>query len=119
MALADYINNKPTIETDRLIVRPMIAADIPALKEWMPDKSIYTYWGKGPSKAEKNPEMLFEKESKPKKKKLSALDFYKENDNRVKLEELIRSDDPECKVWITENDYYDESITITECRVNA
>lgn len=62
---------------------------------------------------------LPKEESKPKKKKLSALDFYKENDNRVKLEELIRSDDPECKVWITENDYYDESITITECRVNT
>lgn len=53
MALADYINNKPTIETDKLILRPMIAADVPALKEWMPDKSIYTYWGKGPSKVEK------------------------------------------------------------------
>lgn len=53
MALADYINSKPTIETDRLILRPMIAADVPALKEWMPDKSIYAYWGKGPSKAEK------------------------------------------------------------------
>ena len=35
MALADYINNKPTIVTDRLILRPMIAADVPALKEWM------------------------------------------------------------------------------------
>ena len=67
MALADYINSKPTIETDRLIIRPMIAADVPALKEWMPDKSIYTYWGKGPSKAEKNPELLFEKEDKPTK----------------------------------------------------
>jgi ribosomal-protein-alanine N-acetyltransferase len=30
----------------------------------MPDHSIYTYWGKGPSKAEKNPELLFEKEEK-------------------------------------------------------
>ena len=67
MALADYINSKPTIETDRLIIRPMIAADVPALKEWMPDKSISTYWGKGPSKAEKNPELLFEKEDKPTK----------------------------------------------------
>ena len=57
MALADYINRKPIIETNRLILRPMIAADIPALKEWMPDKSIYTYWGKGPGKAEKNPEL--------------------------------------------------------------
>lgn len=62
MALADYINRKPVIETERLTLRPMSAADIPALKEWMPDKSIYTYWGKGPSKSEKNPELLFEKE---------------------------------------------------------
>ena len=57
MALADYINSKPTIETDWLILRPMTVAEVPALKEWMPDKSIYTYWGKGPSKAEKNPEL--------------------------------------------------------------
>ena len=48
MALADYINNKPTIETDRLVIRPMTAEDVSDLKEWMPDKSIYTYWGKGP-----------------------------------------------------------------------
>lgn len=67
MALADYINNKPTIETDRLVIRPMVAADAPALAKWLPDKSIYTYWGKGPSKAEKNPELLFEKEEKPTK----------------------------------------------------
>ena len=47
MSLADYIENKPTIHTTRLCIRPMSAKDIPALKEWMPDKSIYTYWGKG------------------------------------------------------------------------
>ena len=46
MALADYIHNKPVIETDRLVLRPLAYSDIPALKEWMPDKSIYTYWGK-------------------------------------------------------------------------
>ena len=68
MALADYIYSKPTIGTDRLVIRTMTAADVPALKEWMPDKSIYTYWGKGPSKAEKNPELLFEKEEKPTKR---------------------------------------------------
>ncbi len=67
MALADYIKNKPVIETDRLILRTMTIEDVPALKEWMPDKSIYTYWGKGPSKAEKNPELLFERKSKPTK----------------------------------------------------
>ena len=67
VALADYINEKPTICTDRLIIRPMTEEDVPALKEWMSDKSIYTYWGKGPSKAELNPELLFEKEEKPTK----------------------------------------------------
>ena len=67
MALADYINEKPTIHTKRLIIRPMTEEDVPALKEWMPDKSIYTYWGKGPSKSELNPELLFEKEEKPTK----------------------------------------------------
>ena len=67
MALADYINNKPVIETDRLIIRPMTVLDVPSLKKWMPDRSIYTYWGKGPSKAEKQPELLFEKAERPTK----------------------------------------------------
>ena len=67
MALADYIYQKPVTETERLRIRPMSAADVPALTEWMPDPSIYTYWGKGPSKGEKNPQLLFEKEAKPTK----------------------------------------------------
>ena len=67
MPLADYVNRKPTIETDRLYLRPMTAADVPALKLWMPDPSLYRYWGKGPGKAEKNPELLFEKEDRPSK----------------------------------------------------
>ena len=65
MALADYIQNKPTIETPRLRIRPMCKADVPALKEWMPDKTIYKYWGKGPGKTDKNPELLFEKTERP------------------------------------------------------
>jgi len=67
MALADYVAVKPTLQTERLRIRPMCVADVPALKEWMPDPSIYTYWGKGPSKAEKNPELLFEKQERPTK----------------------------------------------------
>lgn len=59
MTLADYICHKPVIETPRLRLRPMTSADIPALREWMPDRSLYAYWGKGPSRAEKNPELLF------------------------------------------------------------
>ena len=31
--LEDYINNKPVIETDRLIIRPMEVSDVPALKK--------------------------------------------------------------------------------------
>ena len=67
MALADYIDSKPVIQTARLCLRPMTAEDVPALKEWLGDQSIYTYWGKGPSKAEKNPELLFARAEKPTK----------------------------------------------------
>ncbi|MBR0138396.1 MAG: GNAT family N-acetyltransferase [Erysipelotrichaceae bacterium] len=65
--LADYIINKPIIETQRLIIRPMKASNVDALRKWMPDKSIYAYWGKGPGKSDLNPELLFEKEERPTK----------------------------------------------------
>ena len=64
MSLTDYIYKKPTIETERLFLRPMTREDVPALCQWMPDKAIYTYWGKNPGKAEKNPALLFDKEEK-------------------------------------------------------
>ena len=67
MMLADYIYDKPVIETDRLIIREMTVSDVPALKKWMPDRSIYTYWGKGPAKTEINPELMFEKTERPTK----------------------------------------------------
>lgn len=43
MALADYVHVKPEIHTPRLCLRPMNAGDVPAVREWMPDPSIYTY----------------------------------------------------------------------------
>ena len=67
MALADYIQSKPVIDTPRLRIRPMTSADVPALKEWMPDRSIYTYWGKDPGKSDKDPSLLFQKAEKPSK----------------------------------------------------
>ena len=67
MALKDYLYHKPTIFTERLIIRPMSGLDADALREWMPNPSIYTYWGKGPGRAEKHPELLFEKEAAPTK----------------------------------------------------
>ena len=65
MALQDYVNKKPTIRTERLTIRELCVSDVPALREWMPDKSIYTYWGKGPGRTDKQPELLFEKAEKP------------------------------------------------------
>ena len=67
MALEDYIYKKPVIETVRLTLRKLTRSDVPALEKWMPDNSIYTYWGKGPGKTDKNPSLLFEKEEKPTK----------------------------------------------------
>lgn len=67
MALRDYVNSKPSIRTERLTLRELCAADVSALREWMPDKSIYAYWGKGPGRTDKQPELLFEKAKKPSK----------------------------------------------------
>ncbi|MBR5048297.1 MAG: GNAT family N-acetyltransferase [Erysipelotrichaceae bacterium] len=67
MALNDYINDKPVIATQRLIIRPMNAGDVPALRKWLSDKSIYTYWGKGPSKDDRDPALMFEKQERPAK----------------------------------------------------
>lgn len=67
MALADYIETKPVIDTARLKIRPMCREDVTDLKEWMSDPSIYTYWGKGPGKADKDPSLLFERTGKPTK----------------------------------------------------
>lgn len=64
MALADYVAVKPVIETPRLRLRPLRREDVPALREWMPDRSLYAYWGKGPGKTDKNPELLFNRREK-------------------------------------------------------
>lgn len=67
MALADYVHSKPVILTERLRLRAMGPSDVPALKTWLGNPWLYRYWGKGPSKAEKNPELLFGGEEKPTK----------------------------------------------------
>lgn len=67
MALADYLVDKPVIETPRLRLRPLRPADIPALEEWTADPSVYTYWGKGPGKTDKHPALLFARPAKPSK----------------------------------------------------
>lgn len=37
----------------------------PDIKTWTTDISVYTYWGKGPGKTDRNPELLFERSPKP------------------------------------------------------
>lgn len=64
MALADYIEDKPVLRTERLTLRQLLPSDIPALKEWILDKRMYTYWGKPAGKQDKNPELLFENAKK-------------------------------------------------------
>lgn len=64
MSLKDYINEKPVLETKRLILRVLKPTDVNDLKEWLPNKSIYKYWGKGPSKSDLNPEIIFEKKER-------------------------------------------------------
>lgn len=67
MALTDYIEQKPVIEAERVLLRPMTVDDVPDLRDWMPDPAIYAYWGKGPGKAERDPALLFERQEKPSK----------------------------------------------------
>ena len=67
MSLSDYIIEKPALVTERLVLRTLVPDDVPALREWMPDKSLYKYWGKNPGKTDKNPELLFTVQEKPQK----------------------------------------------------
>lgn len=67
MSLKDYVNNKPMLQTERLLMRTLRPADTGALKEWLSDDSLYQYWGKRPSKSDMNPELLFQKQEKPTK----------------------------------------------------
>lgn len=55
MGLSDYIEEKPVLNSKRLI------------KEWLSESSLYEYWGKKASKVEKNPELLFEKRKREQK----------------------------------------------------
>ncbi|MBE5801023.1 MAG: GNAT family N-acetyltransferase [Clostridiales bacterium] len=57
--LKDYELDKPTLETERLILRPLVPEDASDLKEWLGLDEIYTYWGRKASKNEKEPELLF------------------------------------------------------------
>lgn len=63
--LSDYIQNKPTLTTSRLLLRVMTAADADDLREWTPNAALYQYWGKRPGKADMHPELLFSAPPRP------------------------------------------------------
>ena len=67
MSLKDYLDRKPELVTARLRLRTMTSADTEDLREWMPNKNLYRFWGKGPGKTDKNPELLFAGTPKPTK----------------------------------------------------
>lgn len=41
MKLQDFVQDKPVLETERLILRPLRKEDVSDLKEWLGDSSIY------------------------------------------------------------------------------
>lgn len=43
MKLQDYVQNKPILETEQLILRPLQYDDVADLKEWLSDNSLYQY----------------------------------------------------------------------------
>ncbi|MBQ3485239.1 MAG: GNAT family N-acetyltransferase [Clostridia bacterium] len=57
--LKDYLENKPILETPRLILRPLTPEDVPDLRRWLARDEIYTYWGRPASKGEREPETMF------------------------------------------------------------
>lgn len=67
MSLYDYISKKPVLKTRRLTLRTLCVGDVPDLKEWTSNASLYSYWGKRPGKDDINPELQFQKQSKPTK----------------------------------------------------
>jgi len=56
--LKDYLINKPVLETARLLMRPLVPEDAPAMC-WLADPALYTYWGREANNGELHPETIF------------------------------------------------------------
>lgn len=83
----------PRLETERLVLREMTVNDTGDLKTWLGDEKVYTYWGRGPSKGEKNPELLFI-DPRPHVKRTPSPDFIwgielKENGTMIGMVEVF------------------------------
>ncbi|MDF2588508.1 MAG: acetyltransferase family [Anaerocolumna sp.] len=60
MVIKDYLIDKPILNTDNLILRPITVNDISDLEEWLPDSELYTYWGRSANKNELEPKLRFD-----------------------------------------------------------
>lgn len=60
MVIKDYLIDKPILNTDNLILRPITVNDISDLEEWLPDSELYTYWGRPVNKNELEPKLRFD-----------------------------------------------------------
>ena len=57
--LNEFLTAKPTLETPRLMLRPLVSEDAASLRRWLARDEIYTYWGRKASKNEREPELMF------------------------------------------------------------
>lgn len=104
--LKDYITNKPSVESDRLILRPLVKEDVDALKEWTPNKEIYKFWGKNPGKNDLNPELMFLKKEKPTKSFHLGIEYKQENKIIGDIYIYLIEKDKKAKVAIRLNPMY-------------
>jgi ribosomal-protein-alanine N-acetyltransferase len=59
MTLMGFLTNNPVLETERLILRPLVPEDAIDLEKWLSDPELYTYWGRPPIMSELDPRLLF------------------------------------------------------------
>jgi len=59
MAIKDYLEEKPVLKTERLLLRAYTPQDAADLAEWLGDPDIYTYWGRDANANEQEPARLF------------------------------------------------------------
>lgn len=51
MKLQDFVQDKPILKTEQLILRPLRKEDVADLKEWLGDSSVYSIGANVPEKA--------------------------------------------------------------------
>lgn len=78
MSIYDYrhYSDKPVLETERLLIRPIILEDASDLKEWLGLPEIYRYWGRSANKGELDPQSMLEWEYQHRDKAKQSCDIH-------------------------------------------